>query len=252
MDETTPYPLIVKSLIACASRSHRPTLYFISQVTKHGKCEVHEQLPGGECIVWPESYASRGQAEGAIFALEWNYFLTLSTRRYDSGFDSALNDQYAEYARARYTIPHHTNPPVDGLPFCSPPLRAPRIIVTDDHDWIRIILVRVVQLTLPAAEVVETNDGLEAFKAFQSGGCQFLVTNQAMPHLDGPSLIRRVRLTAPDLPVTMVSSTMGARAEAMAAGANWFLGKEQIMEHLPRLLLRYAFEGAKPDLMGES
>lgn len=59
----------------------------------------------------------------------------------------------------------------------------PRVIVADDHDWIRQILVRVVQQTLPEAQVIETKDGLQAFEAYQQGGADFLVTNHSMPHM---------------------------------------------------------------------
>ncbi len=114
-----------------------------------------------------------------------------------------------------------------------------RIIVTDDHEWIRQILVQVVQQTLPAAEVVETEDGLAALKAYRSGRCDFLITNHSMPHLDGAELIRLVRQETPGLPIVMVSVKPEVESEALAAGATWFLTKTQIMERLPNLLLRH-------------
>ena len=39
-----------------------------------------------------------------------------------------------------------------------------RVIVADDHEWIRQILVEVVRQTLPAASVVETEDGAQALQ----------------------------------------------------------------------------------------
>ena len=111
-----------------------------------------------------------------------------------------------------------------------------RVIVADDHEWIRTILVEVIRQTLPAAEVVETGDGLEALQAFRTGKCDLLVSNHAMPHMDGPSLMRHIRQEAPDLPILAISTNAGEKLDAMAAGANWFMTKEQIMERLPRLL----------------
>ena len=61
-----------------------------------------------------------------------------------------------------------------------------------------------------------------------------------MPNMDGMTLIRNVRQAEPNLPVLMVSSNPDAKEDAMAAGANWFLPKEQIMEQMPSLLLEYA------------
>ena len=115
-----------------------------------------------------------------------------------------------------------------------------RIIIADDHEWIRNILIEVVRQTLPDADLVVTGDGQQAFDAFHTGHCDLLVSNHGMPHLDGPTLIRLVRLEAPDLPIVMVSTKSWERFDAMEAGADWFLMKAQIMEGLPPLLLQCA------------
>ena len=112
-----------------------------------------------------------------------------------------------------------------------------RVIVADDHQGIRRILMSVMRLTLPDAEIIETEDDWQAFQAYQRGGADFLVTNHSMPHMDGPTLTRNVRQQAPELPILMVSVNPEARADAVAAGASWFLTKEQIMDDLPPLLL---------------
>ena len=124
-----------------------------------------------------------------------------------------------------------------------PHVGGPRIIVADDHDGIRRILVRVVGRTLPTAEIIEVEDGLAALHAYQQGGADFLVTNHCMPRMDGPALVREVRQHAPDLPILMVSAKPEARIDAVAAGANWFLNKEQIMEQMPELLARHIGTG---------
>ena len=61
------YPFIVKSLVADARHSRQSTLFSICQVDESGRCEVHEQLPDGQCRVWPESFPGRQQAELAIY-----------------------------------------------------------------------------------------------------------------------------------------------------------------------------------------
>ena len=81
--------------------------------------------------------------------------------------------------------------------------------------------------------------------AYEQGGCDFLISNHDMPNLNGNGLIRKVREQNPDLPILMVSVNPKARADAMSAGANWFLTKEQIMERMPPLLLRYAGRDVK-------
>ena len=121
----------------------------------------------------------------------------------------------------------------------SPTTHSLRVIVVDDHDWIREIAVEIVRQTLPQAEIIALKDGLEALDAYQRGGADFVVTNHHMPHMDGAALIHELRACAPDLPILMISVHPEAKADAMAAGANWFLSKEQIMEKMPPLLLSH-------------
>ena len=125
----------------------------------------------------------------------------------------------------------------------SHPSSRPRIILTDDHEWILQILVKLVEQTLPRAEIVAAESGLDAFEAYERGGADFVVTNHLMPEMDGPTLIRRLRAQAPDLPILMVSADPENKADAREAGANWFLSKKQITERLPGLLRRYTGSG---------
>lgn len=115
-----------------------------------------------------------------------------------------------------------------------------RVIVADDHEWILQILVDVVRQTLPEAEIAIAHDGLQALHAYRTAGATFLITNHFMPNMDGMGLIREIRQADADLPILMVSVHPEARADAMAAGANWFLAKPQIMEEMPPLLLQHA------------
>lgn len=94
-----------------------------------------------------------------------------------------------------------------------------RIIVADDQEWIRLILVQVVRQTLPAATIIETENGLQAFDAYQHGGCNFLISNHTMPGMDGMGLISNVRRRSPNLPIVMVSVHPEAKFEAEEAGA---------------------------------
>ena len=70
-----------------------------------------------------------------------------------------------------------------------------RVIVVDDHDWIREIAAQVVRQTLPFAEVVVRKDGLEALVAYMEGGADFVVTNHHMPRMDGMALVQELDLS---------------------------------------------------------
>ncbi len=128
----------------------------------------------------------------------------------------------------------------------SPSVRPPRIIVADDHEWILQIVAQITRDTLPLAEVVETIDGEQALEAYRQEPCDFLITNHAMPKMDGAVLIRTLRKEAPDLPILMVSIHPSAAADAKAAGATWFLTKEQIMERMPPILREHTHGGVDP------
>ena len=125
-----------------------------------------------------------------------------------------------------------------------PLVRPPRVIVADDQEWILQILGQVTRQTLPLAEVVQVVDGRQALEAYQNGRCDFLVTNHTMPNMDGLELIRAVRAQSPALPIVMVSVHPEVASDAVEAGANWFLTKEQIMERLPALLQAHTRGGA--------
>ena len=111
-------------------------------------------------------------------------------------------------------------------------------------------MLAIIKQTIPGANVVSTEDGLEALVAFRTGRCDFLLSNHWMPHMNGPSLIRHVRDEAPDLPIVGISMEEADRRSAMNAGANWFLMKAQIMEYLPSLLMRYVVGAATPEADG--
>ena len=66
--EPEPSPKTLKALIAPGRHSSGPTLYLLMAAPDGAGVEVHEQLPDGSCVVWPEKpLAGAQQAEGAIY-----------------------------------------------------------------------------------------------------------------------------------------------------------------------------------------
>ena len=68
MDPSSNNSKVLKALIAPARHSDGPTLYLICQQEKTGGWEIHEHLPDGQCLVWPEPLTGPQQAEAAIYA----------------------------------------------------------------------------------------------------------------------------------------------------------------------------------------
>ena len=66
--ESDPPPKTLKALIAPGRHCSGPTLYLLVDAADGAGVEVHEQLPDGSCVVWPERpMAGAQQAEGAIY-----------------------------------------------------------------------------------------------------------------------------------------------------------------------------------------
>ena len=122
-----------------------------------------------------------------------------------------------------------------------------RIIVADDHAWVRDVVGHLIHQTLPAAQVVAARDGAQAWAALEQGGCDLLMIDQGMPPPDGLALIQRVRARAPTLPILMVSVQPGIEAAALAAGATAFLPKYRLTEYLPGFLRRFTQAEDKSD-----
>lgn len=79
-----------------------------------------------------------------------------------------------------------------------------RVLVAEDEPEIREYFREV--LTRAQAEVVDAADGEEAWERWlDSGPFDLLITDQRMPRATGLDLLARIRVSAPDLPVVVVS-----------------------------------------------
>jgi DNA-binding response OmpR family regulator len=90
-----------------------------------------------------------------------------------------------------------------------------RILVVDDEVALRSLIAR--GFRERGYEVIEVADGLSAFDAARSTSISFdlVVTNNRMPHLDGPSLATSLRELDPTLPIIHVSGSHGDRSKSM-------------------------------------
>jgi two-component system, cell cycle sensor histidine kinase and response regulator CckA len=93
-----------------------------------------------------------------------------------------------------------------------------RVLVVDDEAVLRLLIAR--GFRGRGYEVVEVADGLSALDAARSASIPFslVVTNNRMPHLDGPDLAKCLRELDPTLPIIHVSGSHGTRREALPPG----------------------------------
>jgi CheY-like chemotaxis protein len=105
-----------------------------------------------------------------------------------------------------------------------------RILLVDDNHHMRVLLAEVLR-AVGVREIFEANEGADAMKALRESPVDIVMTDLAMPGMDGLEFVRLLRMS-PDspnqlTPVIVVSgrSTLKAVRETRDAGANEFLAK---------------------------
>ncbi len=113
----------------------------------------------------------------------------------------------------------------------------PDIVIVDDDDVIREIVVRLTQETVPQAKIASLADGRQALERIKDHGADLLITNFRMPGLDGHQLVSELRARAFSAPIIMVSGNPEAEERAQAAGITRFIPKTDVTAGLPSALL---------------
>ncbi len=121
--------------------------------------------------------------------------------------------------------------------------RAGLALVADDDATVRLIMREVLEQA--GFRVVEAADGRAALEAYEEHRPDVVLLDVEMPHLDGYSVCRRIRLqeTLRDTPVFMITGRDDPESiqQAYDAGATDFLSKPipwTIMAHRVRFVLR--------------
>lgn len=124
-----------------------------------------------------------------------------------------------------------------------------RILVADDEVNIRRVLSAV--LARDGYEVIEAGDGEQALGLI-GHGVAAIITDLKMPRLDGMSLLRRVTVEHPDVPVVMITAhgSVDSAVEAVKLGAFDYLEKpfdtHQIRQVIDKAIRSYESTSARP------
>jgi two-component system chemotaxis sensor kinase CheA len=123
------------------------------------------------------------------------------------------------------------------------PRRKPIILLVEDSPPVRIQEKRLFEGA--GYTVVTATDGLEGYNMLQMGGFDAVVSDVEMPHLDGFSLVTKIRQQQEynDLPIILVTTldSDADRQRGADAGANAYILKgrfnqEALLETLERLI----------------
>lgn len=112
---------------------------------------------------------------------------------------------------------------------------APRILVVDDDEAVLDAVCDA--LTLLGYAVEPARDGDAALVRFRPGRYQLVVTDLAMPIMNGLELARRLRALEPALPILIFSGAAGAAGDALAS-IGVTLTRKPDVEGLTRLVAR--------------
>jgi len=116
-----------------------------------------------------------------------------------------------------------------------------RLLIAEDEKNIREGLAAA--LELDGHEVATAADGNEAFKRFQKGDIDLVITDLWMPGLSGEELLEKILAESPGIPVIILTGhgTIEAAVKTMRAGAWDFLIKPVNLDYLS-LLVKQALD----------
>jgi two-component system chemotaxis response regulator CheY len=117
-----------------------------------------------------------------------------------------------------------------------------KILVVDDSKVMRRLVVRAIeQAGLGHHTYLEASDGFEAFPLVVSESPGLVLADWTMSGVDGMDLLRALRAAANPVPFGFVTaqSSEPRRAEALAAGAQFLVGKPFSAQSLGAVVGRY-------------
>ncbi len=113
-----------------------------------------------------------------------------------------------------------------------------RLLIADDEKNIREGLAAALQMD--GYDVALAADGTEAWKRFQKGDVDLVITDLRMPGVSGEELLKRIVAESPGLPVIVLTGhgTVENAVEAMRNGAYDFITKPVNLDRLSLLVKR--------------
>ena len=108
-----------------------------------------------------------------------------------------------------------------------------RIIIADDSETFRKLLVGVIRKISEDLEIDEVSDGIDLIQKVKENNYDLAITDNTMIKMDGLVAIERIRLFDKELPIYVVSGAFYIEKKVLEAGATGFIDKYNIdkLEH---------------------
>src|SRR5882757_6764390 len=109
-----------------------------------------------------------------------------------------------------------------------------RIILADDHSFIRLGLIQILKDEYPAAEITQVSDGEALVKEVMMHDWDLVISDLDMPGKSGLEALEQIKLVKPNLPVLILSIyTEDLYAvRVLKAGASGYMNKNSAPEEL--------------------
>ena len=109
-----------------------------------------------------------------------------------------------------------------------------RILIADDHAFVRRALKQLLLEEYPSAAVGEVGDAESLVTEVISNGWDIIICDMNMPGRSGLDALGQIKQIAPQIPVLIMSMYPEDQyaLRVLKAGASGYLGKETIHEHL--------------------
>ncbi len=118
-----------------------------------------------------------------------------------------------------------------------------RVLIVDDQPRARKSVKALLSTWTRSAEVREASNGREALRLAEELPPDLVLMDVRMPEIDGLEATRQIKALWPQVKVIVLSIYAEYRDEALAAGADAFVGKGEAADRLLDLLSALMQEG---------
>jgi len=109
-----------------------------------------------------------------------------------------------------------------------------RILIVEDEDAIRRVLVKILKQENEAYQIEEATDGVAAIEKIESLELDLVLCDIKMPKMDGIEVLNKVKKIKPELPIVMISGhgDLDTAVDTMRKGAFDYISKPPDLNRL--------------------
>ena len=112
------------------------------------------------------------------------------------------------------------------------------VMIVEDHAPMRTALYHLIRRSYPRLRIIDAHDGATALTHFDAHRPSFVVVDKNLPDANGIDLTRTIKKLNPAtlVAVTSIETNAHIAAQALAAGAAAFIGKDKLFDEIVPLV----------------